>query len=226
MRPVNWVVSAPSDVRVVLSPHEVNELLPMIRKSSVVRLHVYAPRVSLSMLSFSNLEFYSVPPLPKGHLRSGGLPPARVQLGLFAGQLYLSSYEEYRLLCAVLGLFVRSGNEDPSIEVESDGFIKPENRRQPFRLRLQYSSCKFNNTPIPALKDLVGLRRKGMKYLLTHVGKILHSRSLTPEDFQEASSLSEPHRLRAPADLVEHPLSGLKGFWSAAIVIKVEISRQ
>ncbi|CAE6507523.1 unnamed protein product [Rhizoctonia solani] len=187
MRPVNWIVSAPGGMRVVLSPHEVNEFLPMIRKSSVVRLHVYAPRVSRSMLSFSDLGFFSIPSSPKGYIQMSGLSPAQIQLDLFAGQLYLSGYKEYRLLCTVLGLFAPPDHENLRIEVESDGFVKPENRHLLIRHRPEYSPCKFTETPIPALKDLVGLRRKGMKYLLTHVGKILHSRNLTLEDFRETA---------------------------------------
>ncbi|CUA70922.1 Proteasome activator complex subunit 4 [Rhizoctonia solani] len=70
LRPVNWIVSGHGDVRVVLSPHEVNELLPLIRNSSVVRLHIYASRVSLSMLSFSDLQFYSIPAPPTNLIRS------------------------------------------------------------------------------------------------------------------------------------------------------------
>ncbi|KAJ1300148.1 hypothetical protein OPQ81_011901 [Rhizoctonia solani] len=69
MRPVNWILSGSADIRVALSPHEVNELLPSIRRSSVVRLHVYAPRVSLAMLSFSGLGFYSIPASPPRELR-------------------------------------------------------------------------------------------------------------------------------------------------------------
>ncbi|CAE6448122.1 unnamed protein product [Rhizoctonia solani] len=185
MRPVNWIVSGSGNVRVVLSPHEVDDLLPLIRKSSVVQLHVYAPRVSLGMLSFSNLQYYSIPASPSSPVSSGILSTAQLQLDLFAGQLYLPSYQDYALLCASLGLLIPSVDEDNlQIEVESDGFVKPEHRGQLVQRHPEYSNCQFTTSPIPSLKDLIGRRRKGMKYLLTHVGQILHARSLTTKNFQ------------------------------------------
>ncbi|CUA68377.1 NADH-ubiquinone oxidoreductase chain 5 [Rhizoctonia solani] len=187
MRPVNWVVSGAEHVRVVLSPYEVNKLLPLLRISSEVRLHIYAPRTSLSMLPFSNLQFYSIPTSPINQMSSTMLSTSQLQFDLFAGQLYLSNYQNYASLCATLGLFVPPDNENDgaveAVEIESDGFMKPEQRAQLVHLRPEYSNCRFTNTPIPALKDLIERRRKGMKYLLTHVGQIVHSRSLTPEDF-------------------------------------------
>ncbi|CAE6459581.1 unnamed protein product [Rhizoctonia solani] len=183
MRPVNWIVSGHGDIQVVLSPHEVNELLPLIRNSSVVRLHIYAPRVSLSMLSFSDLRFYSIPAPPTSLIRPGALPTAQLQLDLFAGQLYLSSYQDYIALCAALGLYVGSSAEDHGVEIGTDGFVKPQHRYKLARHHAGYPECEFVASPIPALRDLVSRRRKGMKYLLTHVGQILHGRTLIPDDF-------------------------------------------
>ncbi|CAE6491982.1 unnamed protein product [Rhizoctonia solani] len=183
MRPVNWIITGHADIRVVISPQEVNKLLPLIRNSSVVRLHIYAPRVSRSMLSFSNLQFYSIPPVPKSLTRTGSLSTAQLHLDLFAGQLYFSCYQDYASLCASLGLFVRLRDEDPNVEIGTDGFISPEHRVQLVDRRPEYFDCRFTATPVPALKEFIGLRRKGMKYDLTHVGQIIHSRDLTPEDF-------------------------------------------
>ncbi|CUA67646.1 Zinc finger protein Rlf [Rhizoctonia solani] len=183
MRPVNWVVSAGS-LRVVLSPYEVNELLPIIRKSRTIQLHIYAPRVSLSMRSFSNLQFYSIPASPIPYINSGGLSRTQLQLDLFAGQLYLSDYQDYVMLCTTLGLFIPCDlTEDMKINVSSDGFFKPQHRGPLIQYHPEYADCNFLASPIPALKDLVGYRRKGMGYFLTHMGRILHGRRLTREDF-------------------------------------------
>ncbi|KAJ1300163.1 hypothetical protein OPQ81_011915 [Rhizoctonia solani] len=191
MRPVNWILSGPGNIRIVLSPYEVNHLLPLIRKGSLTRLHVYAPRVSLAMRSFSDLQFYSIPPSPKGSAPIVGLSISQLQLDLFAGQLYLPSYQDYVSLCATLGLFIPSDSEDdPCIKVGSDGFVDPEHRNRLVLHYKRHSICRFKATPIPALNDLIGLRRKGMKYLLTHVGQILHGRSLTPQDFPEVVRIS------------------------------------
>lgn len=186
MRPVNWILEAPDDVFVVLSPYEVNELLPLIRESKVLRLHVYAPRVTKSMVSFSNLNFFSIP-------SQSNLPLSRtlnqsihlVQLDIFAGQLYFSDYWDYRVLCSLLGLFsgLTEYDEQEALRVESDGFVRPEHRKRLFQFQTRYGS-KFTKSPVPMLKELIGRRRKGMKYLLTHVGQILNAQILTPSDFQ------------------------------------------
>src|SRR6266702_3908368 len=88
LRPVNWVLSSGSgrnSIAIIISPHEANELLPIIRKSGKVQLHVYAPRVTASMRSFSDLAFYSIPESPAREWTA----PAhlRIELNLFAGQL-------------------------------------------------------------------------------------------------------------------------------------------
>lgn len=184
MRPVNWIVKGPNGVLVALSPHEVNKLLPTIRQSNIISLHVYAPRVTQSMRSFSNLDFYSIPSRPK--LPQPFIPSnTQLQLDLFAGQLYLSSYQDYTRICAVLGLytFPISFEELTEIQVESDGFVKPEHRVGLVEYYPGYAICKFTTSPIPMLKDLIGQRRRGMKYLRTHMGQILHARNLTQDDF-------------------------------------------
>lgn len=202
MRPVNWVIQAPNDIRVALSPFEINELLPLIRQNSAVSLHIYAPRVSRSMRSFSNLDFYSIPS------RSSSQPSTRsaaqLQLDIFAGQLYLSGYHEYMLLSAMLGHNVSTErvDEQPAIQVESNEFVNSGHRFWLVEGHPDYPELAsrdtnsstlisrsptiertFANSPIPMLKELIGLRRKGMSYLRTHVGKILHGQNLSQNDF-------------------------------------------
>jgi hypothetical protein len=68
IRPINWILTlnkhAPDGGRgalVLLSPFKVNELLPSIRTSRFVHLHMYSPRVMQNCISFENLMFYTVP---------------------------------------------------------------------------------------------------------------------------------------------------------------------
>lgn len=179
MRPVNWIMSSTAQgdtILVILSPFEVNELLPNIRKSKVVHLHQYSPRVTQAMRSFDDLRFYCIPPLP-----SSWKPPSPeviLQLNLWAGQLYLPDYETYRRLCAFLGVYTRNEGLESYTPVQHDGFIQPAHRRG-----VLTSYCPFIRSPLPFLKELVGLRRKGMSYLPTHLGKVLHARLLTEHDF-------------------------------------------
>ncbi|KAG8719382.1 hypothetical protein FRC09_011187 [Ceratobasidium sp. 395] len=180
MRPVNWVLSGRGGILVALSPYEVDQLLPVIRQSAFVRLHVFAPQVIQSMISFSDLRFYSTPsPAP-----SNSYPPdilLQLQLSLFAGQLYFEDHSHYRALCAFLGVYMGTdaNHQDNNIQVQSDGFVTPANRRG----LPEYASCTFTSSPMAGLKDLVGYRRKGMEFLRTHMGQVLHARQLTPNDF-------------------------------------------
>uniref|UniRef100_A0A0W0G780 ubiquitinyl hydrolase 1 n=1 Tax=Moniliophthora roreri TaxID=221103 RepID=A0A0W0G780_MONRR len=164
LRPVTWILTSrrykKNNVLVVISPYEANRLLPEIRDSDNVNLHVS-----------SNHE----------------VPPANIisQLNLFAGQLYLDSYEVYEKLCNFLGLqtgdlpIMDTTDDTEPYPVQSDGFIRPG----AFRTRCGLEGCRFVESPVPFLQELIGLRRKGTGYLPTHLGKMVHGRLLTENDF-------------------------------------------
>jgi hypothetical protein len=171
LRPVNWILSSGSgkdSTVIVISPYEANELLPIIRKGKKVRLHIYTPRVTASMRSFSDLTFHSIPdPL----VETWAVPThARTILNLFAGQLYFDSKEEYESVCALLAL----SSAHPGAEYSSmDGFVPPEHRTG--------KPSPFAESKIYILKTLIGLRRKGMGYHRTHLGQILNATPLSEE---------------------------------------------
>lgn len=182
LRPVNWIVS--TDVNdetyfVVLSPYEVNELLPLIRQSPYVHLHVYSPRVTMQMQSFDHLNYYCIPPLPASWKPESSQMLVH-QLNLWAGQLYLSDHDAYLRLCEFLGV-ATSLTDSQDTTIQQDGFILPEDRRIDME---EQDVCPFSQSPLPFLKEITGLRRKGMGYLSTHMGKILHGRLLTEADFE------------------------------------------
>ncbi|KAG1816760.1 uncharacterized protein BJ212DRAFT_1480619 [Suillus subaureus] len=172
LRPVNWIVSSDLGVLVVMSPNEVDRLLPDIRNSNVVHLCVYTPRTTNTMKACDDLQLYRVPSTP--HLTLS--EPLICQLNLFAGQLYFSSYEMYLHTCHFLGLNAPDLGDEYFI-AESDGFIREENR--PWAR----ASCSFKRSQLPPLKELFGIRRKGMGYLPTHLGKMFNGRILTEGDF-------------------------------------------
>ncbi len=180
LRPVNWIVSHMlrdgSLIFVVMSPYEVNLLLQDIRANKYVRLHMYASRTTQAMKPLDDLAFYCFPPLP-----SGNESPSfdiRCQLNIWAGQLYLDSYESYLHLCLLLG--VSSSEETGYSSVGSDRFVPKRGR-----IKEMVGVCLFDESPLALLKTLFGLRRKGMSYQQTHMGKILHARLLSREDFEE-----------------------------------------
>ncbi|KAG2137478.1 hypothetical protein DEU56DRAFT_736818 [Suillus clintonianus] len=172
LRPVNWIVSSNVGVLVVMSPNEVDTLLPHIRTSNVVHLCVYTPRTTKTMQACDDLRLYGVPSVPKRTSSESLI----CQLNLFAGQLYFSSYEMYLHTCSFLGLNAPDLGDEELI-ANSDGFISEENRPS------ARASCSFKQSQLPPLKELFGMRRKGIGYLPTHLGKMLNGRILTEEDF-------------------------------------------
>jgi hypothetical protein len=172
LRPVNWIVSSNVGVLVVMSPNEVDRLLPDIRNSSVVQLCVYTPRTTNTMKACDDLQLYRVPSTP--HLTPS--EPLICQLNLFAGQLYFSSYEMYLHTCKFLGLNAPDLG-DEHLTADSDGFIKEDDRPS------ARASCSFRRSQLPPLKELFGMRRKGMGYLPTHLGKMFNGRMLSEWDF-------------------------------------------
>ena len=172
LRPVNWVLSSGSgkdSTIVVISPYEANELLPAIRKENKVRLHVYAPRVTFSMRSFSELTFHTIPDIPDAEPWS---VPAhiRTELNLFAGQLYFDSRDDYERACVLLALTMAH----PGAKYcEIDGFVPPQHRTG--------EDSPLATSKVAILKKLIGLRRKGMGYSRTHLGQILNANPLSEE---------------------------------------------
>ncbi|KAF9510459.1 hypothetical protein BS47DRAFT_1377450 [Hydnum rufescens UP504] len=176
---LNWIVSNLQQDLVILSPFEVNHFLPEIRQSKVTHLHIYAPRTTQSMISFDDFKFHCIPPLPRQWIP----PPSLVisQLNLWAGQLYLRDHRTYMELCRFLGIVTP---EDGSAHraVQTDGFVFPEHRGVGTAMQ---TSCSFTESPIPFIARVVGLRRKGMSYLSSHIGKLVNASLVEEEDFSE-----------------------------------------
>ncbi|KAH9059214.1 hypothetical protein EDB87DRAFT_1684972 [Lactarius vividus] len=171
LRPVNWILmsgSGRNSIAIIISPHEANELLPTIRKSGKVRLHVYAPRVTASMRSFSDLAFYTIPSTSATEWTA----PAhlRIELNLFAGQLYFDSREQYQRVCELLALHMAHPGAK---HVEVDGFVPPAHRTG--------ESSPFSVSAISMFKTLTGLRRKGMGFGGTELGRVLDARPLSSD---------------------------------------------
>jgi hypothetical protein len=170
LRPVNWIISLrpreseEPQTLIVLSPFEVNELMPEIRCSNFVNLHVFTPRTTESMATLEDLRFQCIP-----SLQPSWKPPLStdiIQLSLWAGQLYLQDYESYETLCHTLGLVCGNVTKEDGVW-DGDGFMLIPG----YRGGKTVDVCRFERSPIPFLKTLVSLRRKGMDYRATHIGK-------------------------------------------------------
>jgi len=178
LNPVRWVLTAKGQTAlVIISQFEANSLLPAIRSSSHVRLHVYTPRTTKNMLVFDDLRFYCVPPLPQGDSSLSLLKPLITQLNVFAGQLYPTTYEDYQELCDFLGIDIDVQGVQ---QAESDGFVQWHHRTV-----YGTSGSPFITSPVPFLKALMSLRRKHQDFERTPIGKLLagRARSVQASDF-------------------------------------------
>lgn len=160
---------------IIVSPFEANCLLSKIHNSTFVTLHMYAPRQNEVLSSLDKLDLYNVPPIP--------VPTAmqvpeilRIQLNLFAGQLYLESYSDYQEICDFLG--VASVKTTDDLTVAADGFIINGN---------QGSKKTFSQSPLKFLAVLMSQMRKDCQNIdKTHLGQILSGRLLSPSDFEKS----------------------------------------
>ncbi|CAG8973653.1 hypothetical protein HYALB_00002219 [Hymenoscyphus albidus] len=171
LRPVHWIIRCKrgSVVNyVVVSPYEAQELLPLIRQHKQVTLHIYSPRLSLSMPTLEDLSLYAIPAVPE----SWSAPAISIHLNLFAGQLYIRTYEDYLLLCSFLGLCSR--RPENGVEVASDGFMG-----QAWRA----ASCPFTTSPLAFVRTMMLLRRKGQSISFSHIGQLLNGELITREQF-------------------------------------------
>ena len=176
LRPVHWLVSCQigsSVAYIIVSPYETQELLPSIRRNRHVAMHVYSPRLSGSMRTLEQLSFCSIPAVPQW-----GLSPHLIrQLNLFAGQLYLQDFKEYKSFCGFLGLC--SHPPGSHIKVACDGFISPASRA---KLNCPVTqACRFTNSPVAFVKMIITFRRKGQTFASSHLGRILNGELIARE---------------------------------------------
>jgi len=170
-RPVQWVITSKSHM-VVISQWEANKLKQLGSCSSHAMLRAYLPRPSLTFRTLEDLQIYTVPATASDEVR----PELIMQLNLFAGQLYLRSYQHYVALCRYLGLSYMENRGDK--EIAADGFVR--------RKEGEYAGCRFETSPIMFLNVLIQkLRRDCMGIEKTHMGKILAGEILTEKDFPE-----------------------------------------
>ncbi|KAK7542178.1 uncharacterized protein J3D65DRAFT_583432 [Phyllosticta citribraziliensis] len=200
IRPVKWVVSSTktSDL-VVISPFEANEMLLEFQKSTAVRLHTYSAMTSRSMKSFSDLSSFTITGIKPGALTAGeqaSRQMAIAQLDIFAGCLFLKDFDSYLVACDFLGLNIRKNrhptnsrkrqkiSKTKAVRIDGigqDGFTEPNVRKE---MDPNWES-PFESSPLPFLRALIGIRRKGQAYAQTHMGSVLNARPLTKESFQE-----------------------------------------
>ncbi|PYI17562.1 hypothetical protein BO99DRAFT_434452 [Aspergillus violaceofuscus CBS 115571] len=95
-RPVNWLLcNIRTEIAIIVTPEEAEDLIPILRNEAAPSMHLmtYAAPVTKRMQHFSNLDDYTVPPLPVAKYVPAFLA---FEVGIFAGRLYFGprEYEE------------------------------------------------------------------------------------------------------------------------------------
>ncbi|KAL2816576.1 hypothetical protein BDW59DRAFT_166300 [Aspergillus cavernicola] len=190
-RSAQWVLTSTRDRSsskmtvenmLVISPFEANQLHERIRSSTAVQMHLYAPRQSQAHSSLDTFALYNV---PASYLIIEVPTSLRIQLNLFSGQLYMSSYKEYQEVCDFLG--VASVKTIQGQTVALDGFILESKKML---------MTNFDQSPLTFLRVLMSLIRKECQKIgKTHMGKLLDGKLLSPSDFSSdgGANLSNKH---------------------------------
>ncbi|KAF8462458.1 hypothetical protein BDZ91DRAFT_850654 [Kalaharituber pfeilii] len=189
LRPVTWIVSSvrhldTSPVLCLLSSFEVNELLPHIRRSQFVNLHMYTPKAQRIAPTFEDLTYAAIPALPNGWAASF---PSRdqlmIQVNLFAGQLFFKSFTAYTRTCGFLGIFLRGEGGLP-VGVKADGFLRGLRNDGNGGPGVLNGEVAFEESPLRFVRTLIGVRRKGMKFGMTHAGLLVHGKELESGEWE------------------------------------------
>ncbi|TKA23497.1 hypothetical protein B0A54_17872 [Friedmanniomyces endolithicus] len=134
----------------VISPFEAEKLYSRIRALNKVALHLYNPRWNSGFRSLDRLDFFTIPHQPQATLH----PRLIAQLNLFSGQLDINSYEDFKYMCAYLGLATETAPE--GWEVVADGFILRDDQD-----RLGGTASRLTKSPVKFLQTLMAIRRDG-----------------------------------------------------------------
>jgi len=186
-RSVQWLLTSRMkgnngivDRILIISPWEANKLHNSMRHSSGATLHLYKPRANSGYVPLDRFDFYIV----SGHAVVPTVPRAlAVQLDLFAGQLYISSYEDYLKICSFLGLSATTLTKDMSKDgwrLSADGYILSDDYGR------VGGASGLTQSPVNFLKVLVSkIRRNGDGIAKTHIASLLEGKLFQPSDFDE-----------------------------------------
>lgn len=176
-RSVQWILTgghrSPSDsIRhmIIISPYEAQQLLPSIKESPSVALHLYAPRPNLGYRPLDSLQLHTVPDRTMSKIPQSLI----IELNLFSGQLYFQSFQEYLSVCHFLKIDRSELKEER--HNSSDEFSGNS-----------YAESRFVECPLKFFRVLLTKIRRSCENIdKTHMGSILDERLLSPKEFENA----------------------------------------
>jgi hypothetical protein len=185
-RPVQWLLTtrakgtASVDRIMIIGPFEANVLYKPMESSTAATLHVFKPRCNSGYAPLHELNFHTVTAQVGRSIVPRGLA---MQLALFAGQLYISSFEDYKEICRFLGLSAQALTQEMGEQgwkVAADGFILSDGQGQPGG---GTGPCE---SPVAFFKILMSkIRRNGDGIAKTDIGILLEGKLFQPSEFEE-----------------------------------------
>ncbi|PHH52919.1 hypothetical protein CFIMG_005390RA [Ceratocystis fimbriata CBS 114723] len=184
----------------VISPFEAEIAVDIIKRSpGFVSLHLYSPRVNFSLPSLDNLDLFVISANAKHQdllpMTKETAPSLIRELNLFAGQIYMSSFDEYLAICNYLGITTKPTREGEDIAI--DGFI---NRDMQGRVG---GGSIFFESPVPFFRRVMTLRRGNASILHSHMGAVLNTRILSQCDFEKSATANAASRESSQASMAK-----------------------
>lgn len=186
-RHVQWVMTRrtstapgtqPANFIMIVSEYEANLLLPRMT-NTITALHKYKARSNAGYDSLDKLDLFTAsgnhaqPVIPR-HLSA--------QLSLFAGQLYITTYDDYLEICEFLGISAKllsSTMEAEGWKVGSDGFILRDEKGR------TGGSSGLTKSPVNFFKILMSkVRRNGDGISKTDMGRLLEGKPFQASEWQ------------------------------------------
>jgi hypothetical protein len=188
-RPVEFILwSCKTETALIVIPEEAEALIPLVQGPGKVatRLIIYAAPITKNMLHFDQLSYYVMPSLQRGYAFPDWL---KVELGIFAGRLYLGFAD-----CTPLQTYLR-------IETETSNVPGDQNEQERKDL--------FVSDPAHFLLEWLSLRRKGLDITHTPLGYICQNRPLHAEHafFTTPQEAQQPFPSEIGAELQDYDVS-------------------
>ncbi|KAF3491028.1 uncharacterized protein GIQ15_00545 [Arthroderma uncinatum] len=175
VRQINWIIWSPLEkAALVIIPEEAELLIPLHQQPKLVRTHLltYAAPVTRGMLRFNNLDFYSVPSLPRSWKAPIWLT---IELGILSGRVYFD-FAEYEPLCEYLGVANtiaqrRPGGTGGEISSTKIPWEDVEDN-------MGVDKQSFTAKPLSFLQEWLAIRRKGQDFNNTPMGYVCQGKML------------------------------------------------
>lgn len=163
-------------------------------------LLTYAAPITRKMLQFNNLQYFTIPALPRDWCAPQWL---KTEMGLFAGRLYFewNEYPHLAKYLATAGSDETPGDKDWTfVEAESDAgpCDSGESSKNDQPLVREQLTKPFVKTPLIFMQEWLAVRRRGQDFAHTPMGHVTQSKQLYADHpfFRQALQEESSHLAR------------------------------